>query len=96
MQTKPKFARLFETKEHGQILLKLGENSHGPTIEAYFMADAFNIAGASLSYGASGAGVFKAMNDLEKATEKDAIKLVELVKQKAKPILKGAACDTIH
>lgn len=91
-----KFARLFETEEHGQILLKLGDNAEGPTIEVYFMADAFNLAGAGLSYEASGAGVFKAMQDLEKATEKDAIRLVELVKQKAKPILKGAACDTVH
>jgi len=95
--SKLEFAKLFETEEYGQVLVKIGGNDRGPEIHVCYLPDATGIRSSRITYEDTekGAAVARTLFDL--TNEKSVLELVKMCQQNARgERIRGAMNDTFH
>jgi len=95
--SKLKFAKLFETEEYGQVLVKIGGNDRGPEIHVCYLPDETGIRSTRISYEDTNEGAAVARILFDQTNEKTVLKLVEMCQQNARgERIRGAMNDTFH
>jgi hypothetical protein len=76
------FAKIYETEETGQVLMKVDQGDEGPEVRFYFVPEGLGVCSMAMQYKDTGEGWEKADKFFEEMTEDRAIEFAKGMMQK--------------